>query len=95
MQLNLPILEQLKDSENILIAGAGGGFDIFCGLPIYFTLREMGKTVHLANYSFSHVELIQRVSEPHVLVDKVLVGTGGEMQMPLPYAPESFSHTLV
>jgi len=51
MRLNLPILNILQDCQNILIAGAGGGFDVFIGLPIYFTLREMGKTVHLANYS--------------------------------------------
>jgi hypothetical protein len=53
MDLNLPILHLLQDKKNILIAGAGGGFDIFAGLPLYFTLRNMGKTVHLANYSFS------------------------------------------
>lgn len=53
MRLNLPILDQLQSSQNILIAGAGGGFDVFAGLPIYFTLREQGKTVHLANFSFA------------------------------------------
>ena len=35
----------------MLIAGAGGGFDIFCGLPLYLWLRKAGKTVHLANLS--------------------------------------------
>jgi hypothetical protein len=39
-----------------LIAGAGGGFDIFSGLPLYFGLRAAGKQVHLANLSFSHLE---------------------------------------
>jgi hypothetical protein len=52
MHLNLPILDQLMAHENILIAGMGGGYDIFCGLPIYFDLRARGKQVHLANYSF-------------------------------------------
>jgi hypothetical protein len=28
MKLNLPILDQLADSQNILISGAGGGFDV-------------------------------------------------------------------
>ena len=59
MQLNLPVLNQLLTCENLLIAGMGGGFDIFCGLPIYFDLRSRGKTVHLANYSFSGVAGLQ------------------------------------
>jgi hypothetical protein len=54
--LNLPILGQLADSHSILVAGIGGGFDLFCGLPLYFHLRERGYEVHLANYSFSDVE---------------------------------------
>ena len=42
MELNLPILKQLTDCKNLLIAGMGGGFDIFCGLPIYFELKKRG-----------------------------------------------------
>ena len=53
MQLNLPILHLLEKSQSILIAGAGGGFDVFAGLPLYFALRDLGKNVHLANYSFT------------------------------------------
>lgn len=53
MQLNLPILDQLSDSQSILIAGMGGGFDVFCGLPLYFELEAAGKEVHLANFSFT------------------------------------------
>ncbi|MCA9883472.1 MAG: hypothetical protein H6670_00015 [Anaerolineaceae bacterium] len=74
MQLNLPINHLLENSENILIAGAGGGFDVFCGLPIYFTLRDMGKNVHLANYSFSPLEIVSYYSEVDVLRDGLLVG---------------------
>jgi hypothetical protein len=55
MQLNLPILEQISDCKNLLIAGMGGGFDIFCGLPIYFELQCRGQQVHLANFSFSDI----------------------------------------
>jgi hypothetical protein len=59
MDLNLPILEQVSSCQNLLIAGMGGGFDIFCGLPIYFELRRRGQSVHLANYSFSHVQRLK------------------------------------
>jgi hypothetical protein len=51
--LQLPFFEAVADAETILLAGAGGGFDIFSGLPLYFGLKSMGKTVHLANLSFS------------------------------------------
>jgi hypothetical protein len=51
--LQLPFFAELENVGNILIAGAGGGFDIFSGLPLYFGLKNAGKTVHLANLSFS------------------------------------------
>ena len=52
MELNLPIFEHLSSCQNLLIAGMGGGFDIFCGLPIYFELQKRVPQVHLANLSF-------------------------------------------
>jgi len=55
MELNLPIFDHLAESKRILIAGMGGGFDIFCGLPLYLTLKARGYEVHLANYSFSPI----------------------------------------
>ena len=53
--LQLPFFDAIADAETILLAGAGGGFDIFSGLPLYFGLTGMGKTVHLANLSFSRL----------------------------------------
>jgi hypothetical protein len=53
--LKLPFFTELEKADNILIAGAGGGYDIFCGLPLYFALKNAGKQVHLANFSFSNV----------------------------------------
>ena len=49
--MKLPFFNELDKAQNILIAGAGGGFDVFCGLPLYFWLKKAGKTVHLANLS--------------------------------------------
>ena len=51
--LELPFFKELKKSRNILLAGAGGGLDIFSGLPLYFGLKAACKQVHLANLSFS------------------------------------------
>lgn len=90
MQLNLPILDLLTDKQNILIAGAGGGFDIFSGLPLYFALRELGKNVHLANYSFSDFALASHISEPIVLLDNLVIGAQGSLKIPLPYYAEGY-----
>jgi hypothetical protein len=39
----------------VLIAGAGGGFDVFAGLPLFHSLLAEGKEVFLANLSFTHL----------------------------------------
>ena len=53
-QINqIPFFQELKDSETILLAGAGGGFDIYTGIPLYFSLKKQGKKVVIANFSFT------------------------------------------
>jgi len=83
---NLPILEHLHDSRSILITGIGGGFDLFCGLPIYFHLRGLGYQVHLANYSFSE---IQSFTGGMRLTD-TLVGVTADYPHPVVYFPELY-----
>lgn len=63
--LTLPFFDALEHAQSILIAGAGGGFDIFSGLPLYFGLRAQNKRVYLANLSFSplHVTTGQRLAD--------------------------------
>ncbi|MFJ5924004.1 DUF1152 domain-containing protein [Kitasatospora sp. NPDC092948] len=48
-----PLLTRLLAADRILIAGAGGGFDVYAGLPLALALRAAGREVHLANFSFS------------------------------------------
>ncbi|MFB8007187.1 DUF1152 domain-containing protein [Nocardia sp. NPDC056000] len=48
-----PLFTRLRDASSVLIAGAGGGFDIYGGLPLAVALEGLGKRVHLANLSFS------------------------------------------
>jgi hypothetical protein len=90
MQLNLPIFDKLKNSQNILISGAGGGFDVFAGLPLYFTLREAGKTVHLANFSFTEPQFASLISDTHPLIAGLLIGTKGNIKFEIPYYPEGY-----
>jgi len=44
-----------SDKRSILIAGCGGGFDVFNGLPIALALMTEGHSVTLANLSFSQL----------------------------------------
>lgn len=53
-----PLFEALAGARTILVAGAGGGFDIYAGLPLALALRAQGRTVHLANLSFATLELL-------------------------------------
>lgn len=48
-----PLFTRLASAERILVAGAGGGFDIYSGLPLALSLMHQGKEVHLANLSFT------------------------------------------
>ena len=50
-----PLLTRLLAADRILIAGAGGGFDVYAGLPLALALRAAGKEVHLANLSFGNL----------------------------------------
>jgi len=86
MRVELPFDILLPVGATILVAGMGGGFDVFCGLPIYFELKRRGYTVHLANLSFSALKEYQDGD----WLSSALVGVGaaeGEMSG---YHPERF-----
>lgn len=51
--LEPPFFTRLRDARRVLVAGAGGGFDVYAGVPLALALRAAGKEVHLANLSFS------------------------------------------
>ena len=53
--LSLPFHQALRDARTVLIAGAGGGADVFAGLPLFSELTAAGKTVHVANLSFAAI----------------------------------------
>ncbi len=58
---NLPTLGEplvfgrLADARVVLVAGAGGGFDVYAGLPLALALVARGKAVHFANLSFTYL----------------------------------------
>ena len=62
----------------------GGGFDIFCGLPIYFELKKHGVNAHLANFSFADIENVDFGTR----LTKTLVGIPPKPERVFPYFPE-------
>ncbi len=86
MDLNLPFYQQLADCRNLLIAGMGGGFDLFCGLPIYFELVRRGQQVHLANLSLADIENCSH----GIRLSDTLVGVTGEYSGAVIYFPEFY-----
>jgi hypothetical protein len=81
--MKIPFFNKIENSKTILLAGAGGGFDIFCGLPLYSWLRNAGKTVHLANLSFTDLSNCEGES-PMLSLLKVTADSSG----PANYFPE-------
>jgi hypothetical protein len=86
MNLNLPIFDQVSNCKNLLIAGMGGGFDVFCGLPICFELQRRGINVHLASYSFSNIETLKK----GIRLTDTLVGVTAEIDGHFVYFPELY-----
>jgi hypothetical protein len=67
--LEPPLLVRLKRHPRILIAGAGGGFDVYAGLPVYVALRGAGHEVFLANLTFTSLgETDCRYLAPHLAI---------------------------
>lgn len=88
---SIPFFERLGDAQSVLLAGAGGGFDVFCGLPIYFALRRRGVDVHLANLSFSSLPR----DDGELALCKVTRDTpGSDSYFPERYLSEWFFETL-
>jgi hypothetical protein len=77
-----PLGAVLAPARRILLAGAGGGFDIFCGLPLYFALRAQGKEVHLANLSFTWLKRASGRRRSPVWLEVTADSTGPEGYFP-------------
>ena len=80
----IPFLERLNKAQNVLIAGCGGGFDVYAGIPIATYLWQRGASVTLANLSFSN--LWDSCAERFDPITWCIEPNAGE----LPYFPEKW-----
>ena len=90
------MLARLRDdSDTILLAGAGGGYDVFCALPLFFALRAQGKEVILGNLSFSPIDLMEgeRLT-PEMLEVNASTPLAGGSYFPEKYLCEWLDETL-
>lgn len=78
----LKFFTEIQKAQRILLAGAGGGFDIYCGLPLYFDLLEMGKEVYLANLSFADLHSSDAKSISDFAVEVKATTRGKESYFP-------------
>src|SRR5436305_2969796 len=51
----VPLFAALGDARRVLIAGAGGGFDVYSGVPLGLALQRRGVEVTWANLSFTYL----------------------------------------
>ncbi|MFX1536486.1 MAG: DUF1152 domain-containing protein [Promethearchaeota archaeon] len=54
----IPFFEEIKRARKVLIAGAGGGYDIYGGIPFYLALKAKGKQPFLASFSFTDIKKV-------------------------------------
>ena len=60
-------------ASSTLVAGCGGGFDVVCALPVAFSLKKAGHSVHLASYTFSEIKEVtgaERIDDKLFRVDR-------------------------
>ncbi len=82
---SLPSLDKLAACKRVLLIGAGGGFDILSGIPLFHHLRNQGIEVFLASLSFSDLSRASgRWLTPKIL--EVLPEAGGDKS----YFPEKY-----
>ena len=80
-----PLFDAIGDAKRVLIAGAGGGHDVFVGIPLRQALVARGVEVSLANLSFAGPGRLSRFK----IGDQLFaVRPHADLQLDLGYLPE-------
>ena len=89
-----PIQSRIKPSQRVLIAGAGGGFDFLCGLPLMLALEAQGCEAHLANLSFAAFKNATGVHRHTPSLVEVTSASEGEAYFPEKWLAQWFKMRL-
>lgn len=86
-----PLFGALEAARRVLLAGAGGGFDVYAALPLALALWNRGVEVHLANLTFAPVELVP----PERWLGPNVAAVTPDVARHVPYFPElALAHWL-
>lgn len=78
----------LAPCRSVLLAGAGGGYDVLGAVPLLVQLRAAGKNVHLASLTFSDLEALSPLEREHTAPN--LAAVRGEAAVAGLYCPEAW-----
>ncbi len=86
--LKQSISKRLEGASNVLIAGAGGGYDVLGAIPLGLALADSGASVHYANTSFAVLERLAGASPDPEAEDLYRVGPDAATEDA--YCPEAW-----
>lgn len=76
------------DARRVLVAGAGGGYDVLGAVPLVHDLEADGREVHLASLSFTYLNGLDRARQ--VADVGCLYEVGGDAAVERGYCPEAW-----
>ncbi|MCA9679128.1 MAG: DUF1152 domain-containing protein [Kofleriaceae bacterium] len=80
--------ELLPGTRSVLLAGAGGGYDVLGALPLWADLRAAGRDVHLASLSFSYLDGLDGARR--IAAAPCLYEVGAAAAVETAYCPEAW-----
>ncbi|MBS2031729.1 MAG: DUF1152 domain-containing protein [Deltaproteobacteria bacterium] len=87
-RVTAPIADSLSAAKRVLLAGCGGGYDVFGAIPLALELEERGVETHLANLSFTYLNGLQGALQESTVPD--LYAVPGSAAVWDQYCPEAW-----
>jgi hypothetical protein len=88
VKVTAPIADALAGAKRVLLAGCGGGYDVFGAVPLLVELQARGLEVHLANLSFTYLNGLELAEQEPGVPNLYAVGPRCAVQRE--YCPEAW-----
>src|SRR5258706_11568334 len=82
------VLRALGERRRVLLAGCGGGYDVFGAIPLLDALADAGHEVHLASLSFTYLNGLERARQQALVPN--LYSVGADAATEEKYCPEAW-----
>ena len=75
----VPLFAELEGRRRVLLAGCGGGFDVYCALPLFVALRARGVEAFLGSLTFAdvHAPGSEAITPVLTRIDHAIATTAG------------------